>query len=102
MFIDFRERKGEREREKEGEREREREKHLSEKCRLVASHTIPDWESNPQLNVCALTGNWTLNLFGVWDDAPTNWATQPGHEHLLSVYYVPGPHTWVLYTYDII
>ena len=43
------------------------------------------------LPVCALTGNqtryldvcpdWELNLqpFGVWDDAPNNWATLSGH-----------------------
>ena len=28
--------------------------------------------------VCTLTGDWTHNIIGVPDDAPTNWATQPG------------------------
>ena len=41
-------------------REREREKY-----QLVASPTHPNRRSNPQ-------------PFGAWDDAPTNWATQPG------------------------
>ena len=78
LFIHFRER-GRWQGEREGERKRERKKGRKkrEKKRkdtkgkqkretpIAASCTHLDWGLNPQ-------------LFGVWDNAPTSWATQPG------------------------
>ena len=66
LFTDFRERERKIEIERDRQRDTEREASM--------------WERNiDQLPpVCALTGDGNVNLFGVWDDAPTNWATQPG------------------------
>ena len=74
-WFSMREEGGEREREKRRKRERERDiivRNINwflpirsptrdQTCNLGM---CPDWESNPQ-------------TFGVWDDAPTNWATWP-------------------------
>ena len=62
MFVDIR------------ERERERKKHGSR-----ASHMWPDWGLNPQPKYVPWF-YWEQNPqpFGVWDDAPANWTTQPG------------------------
>ena len=46
MFIDFRDRGGERERDRE--RQRERNINVRQKHRYVASHMHPDWELNLQ------------------------------------------------------
>ena len=58
---------------KERGRERETERNINQLPLVrtpIEDHTshlrmCPDWESNPQ-------------CLGVWDNAPTNWATQPG------------------------
>ena len=55
-------------REGEGERERERE---GEKHGLVVSCTLQP-RIKPATQAHALTGNVIHNLFGVWDNAPTN------------------------------
>ena len=47
-------------------REKERNIDVREKHQLVASHVFPGQGWNPQ-------------PFGVWDDAPTNQDTRPGH-----------------------
>ena len=52
------------------ERHREREIH-----RLVVSCTCPNWGWNPQPRYVPDQGS-NLQPFGVWDDAPTNSATQ--------------------------
>ena len=75
--------------ERKGGRERERER---EKATWI-------WKRNHGWPVIlAPTGDWTHNLgmyldqewnlqpFGIWDDAPTNWATWPG---LCSYYWWP-------------
>ena len=56
-----------RERGMERERERKKEKHHCER-----------WNSNSLLFVCALTltGNGTCNLFGLWNDIPTEHVSQ--------------------------
>ena len=52
----------------------EREREISISCLLYM--TRPGIE--PATQVCALTINLTYSLFGVWDNAPTTSATQPG------------------------
>ena len=89
MFIDVRrrgkgtgggregERKRGRDRDREGEGERERERETSIGCLL---HSLqPGIE--PATQARTLPVNWTHNLFGVWDNVPTNWATWPGQAH---------------------
>ena len=71
MFIDVWER--------ERERERERETFIWGKHPLVASHTHPKWGSHRKPRLCVLTSDWNHNRFGVWDDAPSNWATGQGN-----------------------
>ena len=64
MFIDCRKKGGER-----------------EKHQLVASCMCSeDWACN-----LGTLPDWELNLqpFGVWDGAPTDWATQPGLDRFL-------------------
>ena len=72
MFTDFRE-EG-RERNKDVRDMDVREKHWSVSSGLYSDRGlnlqfrhVPGWESNPQ-------------PFGVWDEAPTNWATKTAQE----------------------
>ena len=58
---------------------REREKQQS-----VASHPRPDWNRTHNLGMRP-DQELNLQLFGVRDDAPTNWATQPGKANLYLV-----------------
>ena len=70
MFIDLKER---------GKELGERERNIidvREKDWWVASWTRPDWGLNLQSRHVL----WWIDPqpFGVWGDAPTSWATQPG------------------------
>ena len=60
--------------ERQGERESERERNIDvrEKHKLVAFLYAPRLGIEPATWICAMTGNRTHDLFGVWDDAPTN------------------------------
>ena len=66
MFIDFREEEG----------ERQRETSVWERNVDRWHPIVPDQGSNLQLGMCPA---WESNPqpFGVWVNAPTNWATQP-------------------------
>ena len=59
------------------ERERERAIHP---CKRKASiiYLLSKWWGDP-----ALSGDWTCNLFGVPEDAPTNWATSQDYHGFL-------------------
>ena len=84
--------------EREGGRKREIETkiNVTEKHRSFASSTHSDGELNlqpknvPRLGIRPATSgmclDWESNLqpFGVWDEAPTNWAARPGHKVFFS------------------
>ena len=90
MFIDFRERgrerKADRKRETDRERKREtqREKHRHGREMTVSfpATWMGQLLNEPKSQVCALTGNQTLNTFAVQNVAPINWANPPGHDAL--------------------
>ena len=88
MFIDFRER----ERDTKGGRDgKEKEKHRS-----AASRNHPDRASNPQPRSVPWLGI-EPTTFWVWDDSPTNWATQPGPTRLYFQYWTlsrPPNQSW--------
>ena len=57
-----------------------------EKDRLDASHAHPKGDGTCNLGMCSAQ-EYNPQPFGVWDDAPTNWATSATAEEHLTLFY---------------